>query len=88
MSQPEPQPPPDPDLYARIRAALPTARRLLAEGIDNADADFDPGAPIVEGLSDAQNDQFTAALDHAYIVGVAVGLLLDSAVVLATKGGA
>ena len=85
MSQPEPRPTPPPDIYDRIRAALPTARRLLAEGIDNAGADFDPGAPIVEGLSDEQNDQLVAATEHTYIVGVAVGLLLDPIVVLATE---
>lgn len=74
---------------ARVRRMLPEARKLLETGgihSDRIDLGEHVGASEPEHLSDTQLEQLTDYSDAHYVLGVAVGLLLNSSTFL--KGGA
>ena len=82
----KPPPKPSADIYARIRAALPTAGAVIARGIDPDHVDgLDEHYAAVAGgeLPEIPSDDLDVAVayvDAVFVLGMAVGLLLDKQV--------
>jgi hypothetical protein len=74
------------DMYARIRKALPIAKRVLAEGLDSRRCEWSAHIPAQEpqGLTDQQIAQFVKWTEATYEIGIAVGLMLRPDTVLGT----
>ena len=86
------------DIYARLRTMLPIAKERLAnEGIGLEHAEFSENIPADEpkGMTEQQTAMLVEWTEATYVLGIAVGLLLNSALVLdslranrhASKGG-
>jgi hypothetical protein len=73
------------DIYARMRAALPIARAVIAYGIDPTDNErindaFTAVAGDWPSMSDDVSDAIVPYIDDIFVLGMAVGLLLDKSV--------
>lgn len=74
----------DADIYADIKQAMPIAKRVLREGLDDTLGELSERipAPFPTGLTETQVEQVRTWAEAYYVVGVAVGLLLRSDTVL------
>jgi hypothetical protein len=86
---------PTPSFYAQINRALPYARQELLDGIcsDLLTGNRETAVQVLAGCElpeqdDADAPAINAHLHASVIFGIAVGLLLDRAVLLAEEGGA
>lgn len=81
------------DIYDRLAAAVPLARTLLArDGLASADGRDTATRGLVghdaPDVVTGQERVLMAYIDASFVVGVAVGLLLDPALLPLPKGGA
>jgi len=65
-------------LNDRVKALMPVARKLLADGMDDARVEWSEDIPYDEprGLSDRQIGELVACIEVAYATGIALGLML------------
>ena len=79
-----------PDIYERIHEMLPVARQILADnGISDEPCEFSESIPAHEPplMTKEQVEKFVEWTETTWVLGIAVGLLLNPALILRGRGG-